>query len=653
MIFESLLVGQRSEAIFSVIDSLISAGLSDSEIHIIFDQNPIGDKMREKGGIGPQWLQMQIDKARKTVSPRTDGPQQRRYRHRRELPESDGPESEKETTFLSAPEPFPVEILPPYFAESIRQAARAFAVPIIIPAVTFIVIAGACIGRLYRLLVKPGWTEHANLFVSIVARSGFGKSPVVRTFMKAIFRAEKKSFDEYQAELAVYQGEMEARRGQRSADLGPAPEKPYWIQTYVDDATEEALTDALVNNPKGILWYNDELSGLLLNLARYRSDGKADGPKARLMSAYDCGPWKRTRKSGDNAFIQNACMSIFGTIQPAMIPQIFSNSDALSGFLPRFLLVYGSPDSPPFWTDETFDGELQDRIDNFIGDLLKMKMGEKPSIICMSSQAKSIFRQWFNEQAAEPWRDFDSQQYEAISAKLRGQCARLALILHVIDCYVSGCDIAKESIHADTMQRAVILANWFKSHQRVVWQTIGKAGQVTECSPLEKRIAVAIIDLEAEITGGMLANSKVTGQVNFGVDDNFRVSAVSIGKCYKKLGLYSKQMPDKTMGRGVVITEADIKRLKKYVGSVGSVGNAETAQQSDADRSFSSVGSVGKKDDDSQSAADRSNRSFSSVGSEEARKNWAADRSDKSDRYFNKVIPENGCQDEINDEVIL
>lgn len=48
--------GQRSEALFSVISSLIRTGLSDSDIHAIIGNNPIGEKYHEKGPGKDMWL---------------------------------------------------------------------------------------------------------------------------------------------------------------------------------------------------------------------------------------------------------------------------------------------------------------------------------------------------------------------------------------------------------------------------------------------------------------------------------------------------------------------------------------------------------------------------------------------------------------------
>ena len=60
--------GNRSEAIMSVINSLVSNRMSESDIFSIFDNYPIGEKYREKGASKIQWLKNHIEKANKFVT---------------------------------------------------------------------------------------------------------------------------------------------------------------------------------------------------------------------------------------------------------------------------------------------------------------------------------------------------------------------------------------------------------------------------------------------------------------------------------------------------------------------------------------------------------------------------------------------------------
>jgi len=68
LIKEGKATGKRSEAIMSVVDSLVSAGVSEDSIFTIFEEHPIGEKYREKGQSKRQWLKSHIDKANNYVT---------------------------------------------------------------------------------------------------------------------------------------------------------------------------------------------------------------------------------------------------------------------------------------------------------------------------------------------------------------------------------------------------------------------------------------------------------------------------------------------------------------------------------------------------------------------------------------------------------
>ena len=65
-------VGQRSEAMMTVLNALAGAGLSDEGIFKVFDHHAIGEKYREKGSTRARWLQQQIVRARAYVARHAD-----------------------------------------------------------------------------------------------------------------------------------------------------------------------------------------------------------------------------------------------------------------------------------------------------------------------------------------------------------------------------------------------------------------------------------------------------------------------------------------------------------------------------------------------------------------------------------------------------
>lgn len=498
------------------------------------------------------------------------------------------PATASKKTYLPVPPPFPIEVLPASCQRAIAEIQRAHGVPVEIPGCAFLGTTGACIGRARALRIKQGWVEHPNLWLAIVAPSGYGKSPAVREVQRPIFALEKKWFAEYQEALKEYTFELEQRRltpkDERSS-LGPPPDPPEWEQIIVDDTTTEALTDALNANPRGILWNRDELAGLLHDLDKYAK--KEGGTKARMMSSYDSGPWKvNRREASKRAFIPHATLSIFGTIQPKALPTIFSDLDAATGFLPRFIFVSPSRETPPLWTDETVSATTRDYLSFIFQRLLALDFDEQgePIIIGVDREAKALYETWFNKQALETWQSLEASIYEAVLAKLRGQCLRIALILHCLEAIDEGRPDIRP-VSAGTMDKAITLANFFKIHQLNAWQSIVNQEKVAELPSLHRQVARAILSLESEIVSGMLATAKITVRINHGLDQRFHVSADSVGRAAKLLQMTTGELPDRS-GRGFRITPEDLQRLKSYfsetcVVSVESVQKQEGASLSE------------------------------------------------------------------------
>jgi hypothetical protein len=111
------------------------------------------------------------------------------------------------------------------------------------------------------------------------------------------------------------------------------------------------------------------------------------------------------------------------------------------------------------------------------------------------------------------------------------------------------------------MDKAIKLANCFKAHQRNAWQSIVNQDKVAELPALPCQVARAIISLEWEIKGGMLATARITEQVNQGLDPKFHVSPDTVGKTAASLNLTTDKLPDRS-GRGFRIKPEDLHRLK-------------------------------------------------------------------------------------------
>ncbi|MGO9376217.1 MAG: DUF3987 domain-containing protein [Syntrophobacteraceae bacterium] len=464
---------------------------------------------------------------------------------------------------LQAPPRFPLEVFPRRAQAIIESVARAHTVPIEVPAAALLVLSGASIGQTRALMIKRGWIEHPNLYLALVGRSGVGKSPATKRIFRPIFEMERVWYQNYQEQVKA------AQEGDEKSDPGQG--RPTWRQLLVEDSSPEALSDALSGNPRGIMWYRDELSGLLLELDKYA--GKSGATKTRLMSAYDSGAWKVNRISARrNTFIPHATLSIFGTVQPMALPEIFSSLDSVTGFLPRFIFLRADRDTPPFWTDETIQEETNKALADMIQTFLNYDFGdeEKPLIVSVSPAARMKYIEWFNQQVSEPWRDLDAVLFEALLAKLRGQCLRLCLILHCMSAVENGYS-ELTPVNENTMLNAIRLTDCFKQHQKQIWQFLVDPEGCEELSPLQKRVIGAVLDLQDSVRSGMLATALITEKVNGGVNAKFHTSPMTVGRVATSLGFATKHLPGETT-RGICITESDFERLRPLIATSGTSG---------------------------------------------------------------------------------
>ncbi len=472
-----------------------------------------------------------------------------------------GPETEPEQEnlgYLPVPPPFPVEAFPPLLQKVIWEVAVAYAVPVEVVVAALLSASGGCIGRTRGIVIKDGWTEFANLWVATVGVSGLGKSPATNRIFHPIWQHEEQWHRDYKDAVKVYEAKLAEWKKDR--ELPEPGDPPAWRQLILDDATTEALTDAFDANPRGILWNRDEMAGFILDIDRYIQ--RDAGSKTRFMSSYDSGQWKINRRDkSKNSLIPHATLSILGTVQPAVLPKIFSSLDAASGFLPRILFIWAVREVPPFWTDATVSRPSQDYLAELFDRLLSFDFqgdGE-PYIVHVSDMARKAFVDWYNVQVAEPWFKESTQIYDALLAKLRGQSLRICLILHCLESASLGLSELRE-ISLPTMENAIKIADCLKIHQKNTWEYILKEGGVQELSPIQKRVARAVLELEPEIENGMLPTSRITKVVNVGMAKKFHFSSTRVGKIAGALGFSNQKMPD-GKARGIVV---ELSQLQKY-----------------------------------------------------------------------------------------
>lgn len=101
-------------------------------------------------------------------------------------------------------------------------------------------------------------------------------------------------------------------------------------------------------------------------------------------------------------FIPAACLSLFGTIQPGVLADIFTGKDAASGLLARVSFVRLTMDKPSLWTETFFEGPAHVTLVQLVAGLLRLDFHEDAPIhLTLEPDAKQAFIAWHDDLARE------------------------------------------------------------------------------------------------------------------------------------------------------------------------------------------------------------------------------------------------------------
>jgi putative DNA primase/helicase len=163
------------------------------------------------------------------------------------------------------------------------DVAERLQVPADFPAAALIVMLAGVLGR--RAFIRPHrydpWLVFPNLWGVTIGRPGAMKSPVLRAILGPLRRRQALAMAVYESEREAYQRQLQAhlaqKRNHRAAVStreaaegtgwdGGMPTPPVCTRYLVNEATIEGVHVILKENPQGVLYLRDELSGWLAPL---------------------------------------------------------------------------------------------------------------------------------------------------------------------------------------------------------------------------------------------------------------------------------------------------------------------------------------------------------------------------------------------------
>jgi hypothetical protein len=250
-----------------------------------------------------------------------------------------------------------------------------------------------------------------------------------------------------------YQAEMKEWEQSKKGDK---PEEPKPPTLYFFDATtgEGIPGQANAAPEKALLGLVDELSGLFNSANAYRNGRGSD--KQDLLSYFDGLGKIILRVTGVKVNVEKIYLSIFGTIQPAILKSHMTNCSDPDGQWARFLFVNQPLAAATLCDDDGQSIQIHESIADFY-----RKIDQLPEMeYRLSRPAFKHYQPIYNQLERLRVSSYKSGM-RAVYSKMEGYIGRLALNLHVLWELASGKACPDEEIPLFTMEMAIKLAKFF------------------------------------------------------------------------------------------------------------------------------------------------------------------------------------------------
>ena len=402
-------------------------------------------------------------------------------------------------------------------------------------------VFGAAVGGKRKAAVKEASPQPGNIWVCVLGGYGAGKSPCAEPFVEPLQDRNTQAYDEWEAayEEAYRKLQDYRRRSKQKNGLQEGEEEPKLpayppMAKMSGDTTMEALGKAYkACRDRGLVpstaIFSDELRNAFKAMGCYHAGGTVEELPQQLLSLYDGAAWDTNRAAAErNMTIPHCYLSIFGGLQTALIPKMFTPDVLEAGGLGRFMFFRGEPPMHEEWKDDDLKPETRKVIRFTVGRLLDMPRVEPPDVdgggpidlsglddtIGLTAEARALMASWYEENRTRAAVEGTLGMF----SKLSKQSSRLALLIHLVTQEFLPEPERDPLITAETMQKAFRLTAYLERRAREV-RTLVAAG--TKAAALEavhreaSRIFLEHVD-EIRAGGGKVANATLLEWLNAG-----------------------------------------------------------------------------------------------------------------------------------------
>ena len=401
--------------------------------------------------------------------------------HQPENPSGDWPEPRDLASKLYEGAPFNPDWLPAPLAAFAADIAGRMGGDCGAPAMGAIAACGGLADDGFYTTPKlhdTGWKERACVWTLAVGLSASKKTWLLESALRPVMKMDAFITKGYLERLDQWNFEMEGyadkrKTASKNGEAKPeAPEKPPNEHLLLNEFTIEAIREALMDSPRGMIVYRDEFAGLIKDLDRYSA--KASGDRFSILELHNGGT-KKIGRVGNFKTVPNWSGILTGCLTPASLKSIMGDLQE-DGLLQRFMICMVKPagqdqDRPP-------DARAEAAYLRVLNELRNMHAGEHNQHIKFSHDAYDCRMEFMETANALAAADGIPGAMAAHIRKWEASFPRLCLLFHLIDLAVKGQHPgANEVISRSTAEKVRDLLSWQHSHIEEFWlETLGDGG---------------------------------------------------------------------------------------------------------------------------------------------------------------------------------
>jgi len=431
--------------------------------------------------------------------------------------------------------PFPANALPPILRDMAFAIAKSKRVPVALSSVCVLGVASASLGSGLQIQSASGRVTRGNLFLASSAKSGVGKSEVIREALEPFNQFEQSIIEKWRTEelpkMQARKIELEISIHRKKMSLNRAKDTPKGKEfeelqkdiaefnalekgmcapiLAVEDILSESLGVLLEANKETLASFSSDSRDIVKNICgRYRKSNE-ETDESIYLKAFSGDPLRVNRLGRNPVYLQSPCISVLWLLQPDMMSLMFMKNGLIaSGFMPRFLVADSRAQATKITGHESMSIPLEVKLAyrNLVFDLLRTyRISNVPFTIQTEQEAYRKLVDFYNMTVEWRWRNGKHSDIESFVARWAEQAWRIAVVLHAAE--HGGC-AHQIPLSVNTASAAVELVEWFAKEQINLLDAVGHQTKKTK----RIRILKAILrkDGEKEITAREVQRMGIT-----------------------------------------------------------------------------------------------------------------------------------------------